>query len=48
MKEPDIKLNLEEAVNHYLKSLPAEESGANMGELQRFVRWFGRDKPIAD
>jgi transcription elongation factor GreA len=46
MKEADNKLNLEETVSHYLKSLPTEESGANLAELQRFVRWFGRDKPI--
>ncbi len=47
MKGPNINLDLEGAVSIYLQSLPAGGSGSNCAELQRFVRWFGRNKPVS-
>jgi len=40
--------SLEEVTNLYLASLPLEERATKGQELNRFVRWFGRDQVIAE
>lgn len=40
-------LSLDEAARDFLAGLPAEEREASQQEIGRFVRWFGRECPIA-
>lgn len=40
-------LSLGEAVNRFLASLPPEVKGASQPEVYKFVRWFGKDHPLA-
>lgn len=40
-------LSLGEAAARFLSSLSAEERGASQQEVYRFVRWFGRERPVA-
>ena len=40
--------SLEEVTTCYLTSLPPEERATKGQELNRFVRWFGRDRLIAE
>lgn len=46
MKEGD-RLNLEEAARLFLAGLGTAEAAASQTELQRFVRWFGREKALS-
>lgn len=38
---------LGEAAGHFLASLPTEEREASQQEVYKFVRWYGRERPIA-
>ena len=38
---------LEEAASHFLVDLSPEDRGPNQQEIHRFVRWFGRERPLA-
>jgi len=40
-------LSLDEAASHFIANLPPEERGASQQEIHRFVRWFGRERPLA-
>lgn len=46
MDEKEI-VNLTEATESYLASLPSEEKAANKQELERFTKWFGK-KPLTE
>jgi len=39
-------LNLGEAVLAFLTSLPAEESKDKQQEINRFVQWYGKNRPV--
>ncbi len=39
-------LSLGEAVSHFLTGLPPEERGSSQQEIHKFVRWFGRERPL--
>jgi transcription elongation factor GreA len=39
-------LNLGESVLAFLTSLPAEESKDKQQEINRFVQWYGKDRPV--
>jgi transcription elongation factor GreA len=41
-------LKLGEAASRFLVSLPPEEVGINQQVIYRFVRWFGRERPLAE
>jgi transcription elongation factor GreA len=41
-------LKLGEAASRFLVSLPSEEVGINQQVIYRFVRWFGRERPLAE
>ena len=40
-------LSLGEAASRFLNSLAAEEKGASQPEIYKFIRWFGREQPLA-
>jgi len=40
-------LSLSEAASHFLADLPNEDRGLSQQEIHRFVRWFGRERPLA-
>jgi len=40
-------LSLSEAATLFLASLSPEERGASQQEVYRFVRWYGRERPLA-
>ncbi len=40
-------LSLDEAANHFLAGVPPEERGSSRQEIHKFVRWFGRERPLA-
>ena len=40
-------INLGEAATRFLASLSPEERGAGQQEVYRFVRWYGRERPLA-
>jgi len=39
-------LSLGEAASHFLADLPPEERGSSQQEIHKFVRWFGRERPL--
>lgn len=43
----DLNLSLDEAASEFLASLSTEKRAASQPEVSRFVRWFGRETPIA-
>jgi transcription elongation factor GreA len=40
-------INLGEAANRYLASLPDNERGGHLPEINKFVRWFGSERIVA-
>jgi transcription elongation factor GreA len=46
MQGNENNITLGEAVNRYIDSLLPEETASSKSELQHFIRWFGRDKPV--
>ena len=40
-------IKLGEAASSFLASLPSEETGISQQVIHRFVRWFGRERPLA-
>ena len=40
-------LSLGEAASHFLADLPPEERGSRQQEIHKFVRWFGRERPLS-
>jgi len=42
------KISLDEAVSQFLAGLPSEEAGVSQRVLYKFVRWFGRERCLAD
>ncbi len=40
-------LSLDEAASHFLADLPPEGRGSSQQEIHKFVRWFGRERPLA-
>jgi len=40
-------LSLDEAASRFLATLSPEEKAANQSEIYRFVRWYGRERPLA-
>ena len=43
----DKNLNLGEAAGHFLATLSQVDKGANQQELFKFIRWVGRNRPLA-
>ncbi len=40
-------ISLSEAANQFLEALPPEDKDANQTEIYKFLRWFGRERPLA-
>ncbi len=40
-------ISLSEAANQFLESLPPEDKDTNQTEIYQFLRWFGRERPVA-
>jgi transcription elongation factor GreA len=47
MNSGNQNLKLGEAASHFLTDLPPEEREASQPEIYKFIRWFGREQPLA-
>ena len=41
------RLSLDEAASRFLATLPPQAKAASQSEVYRFVRWYGRERPLA-
>ena len=48
MSSSNQSLKLGEAASHFLVSLPSEEVGISQQVIYQFVRWFGRERSLAE
>ena len=47
MAEADTRLTIGDAATRFLSSLSPEERGTTQQEVQRFVRWYGWERPLS-
>jgi len=47
MTEGNSQITLNEAANQFLSGISSAEAAGSTPEIQRFVRWFGRDKTVS-
>jgi transcription elongation factor GreA len=48
MKASKQNVSLDEAASLFLSSLTPEEKEVNQQEVYKFIRWFGRERPLAE
>ncbi len=47
MTDSDQNITMNEAAGFFLAALPRGESGVSQQEINKFIRWFGRERPFS-